>query len=65
MMMTMSFVDNEDGVMAMAMMMNTMIDVEVENDDNGDGDNDDDDGSCDDAGKHGRFWCASSAALHA
>ena len=65
MMMTMSFVDNEDGVMAMVMMMmNTMTDVEVENDDNGDGDNDDD-GSCDDAGKHGRFCCASSAALHA
>ena len=37
MMMTMSFVDNEDGVMAIARMMNTMIDAEVENDDNGDG----------------------------
>ena len=54
MMMTMSFVDSEDDVIAMAMMMNTMTDFEVENDDNGDGDNDDD-GSCDDAGKHGRF----------
>ena len=54
MMMTMSFVDDEDGVMAMAMMLNAMTDVAVENDDNGDGDNDDD-AYYDDVGKCGRF----------
>ena len=54
MMMTMSFVDDEDGVMAMAMMLNVMTDVAVENDDNGDGDNDDD-AYYDDVGKCGRF----------
>ena len=46
-------------------MMNTMTDVEVENDDNGDGDNDDDGYYYVDVGKRGRFWCVSSAVLHA